>query len=269
MKVITVCNAKGGCGKSTIALSLAASLARTTTRRTPRTKVLVLDMDPQAQVSDWLQASDGLNRAGTLAAVFLRESSLVDIIKSTSIKNVFIAPGSQPLESISHSMDEVEGYEAMLADFLAELPENAFDYVVIDCPNQISPLMECAIFPTDVFIVPIESTKAVASYANFYALVRKHRMPGTYSFLHVLNNITLTGVRNSVVEFMQQEGIAIAKAEIRNCGWLAQVDRHGGSIFDYRPHSKGAEDIPKLQREVLSKLRTTKGTTKQKKAAHA
>ena len=71
MKVITVCNAKGGCGKSTIALSLAASLGRS-----GRAKVLVLDMDPQAQVSEWLQASDGLNVDGTLAAVFLRQKRL-------------------------------------------------------------------------------------------------------------------------------------------------------------------------------------------------
>ncbi len=250
MNVITVCNAKGGCGKSTIALSLAASLGRSS-------KVLVLDMDPQAQVSDWLQASDGLNRRGTLAAVFLRESSLIDIIKPTGIKHVSIAPGSQPLEVISHSLGENEGYESMLAEFLAEIPSGRFDHVVIDCPNQISPLMECAIFPTDVFVVPIESTKAVASYANFYALVQRHRAPGTYGILHVLNNITLAGVRNSVLRFMKEEGIPVARTEIRNCGWLAQVDRHGGSIFDYRPLSKGAEDIPKLQREVLSKLRAT------------
>jgi cellulose biosynthesis protein BcsQ len=75
--------------------------------------------------------------------------------------------------------------------------------------------------------------------------------------LHVLNNISLTGVRKTVLRFMEEEGIPVARTEIRNCGWLAQVDRHGGSIFDYRPHSKGAEDIPKLQREVLSSIRST------------
>jgi len=251
MKVITVCNAKGGCGKSTIALSLAASLGRA-----KGNKVLVIDMDPQAQVSDWLRASDGLNTKGTLTSVFMREERLQDIIKETNINNVWIAPGSQPLEMISHSMTEVDGYESLLAEFLDQLP-NEFNYVVIDCPNQISPLMENAIVPTDVFVVPIESTKAVASYANFFALVQKLRGDGNYRMLHVLNNITLQGVKKSVVRFMEQEEISIAKTEIRNCGWLAQVDQHGGSIFAYRPNSKGASDIPLLQQEILSSIRQT------------
>lgn len=252
MKVITVCNAKGGCGKSTIALSLAASLGRAR-----ENKVLVIDMDPQAQVSDWLRASDGLNVKGTLTSVFMREEKLQNIVKETTINNVWIAPGSQPLEMISHSMTEVDGYESLLAEFLNQLESGAFNYVVIDCPNQISPLMENAIVPTDVFVVPIESTKAVASYANFFALVKKLRVDGSYRMLHVLNNITLNGVRNGVLKFMKEEGIPIAKTEVRNCGWLAQVDRHGGSIFDYRPNSKGSEDIPKLQKEILFSIRET------------
>ena len=163
-------------------------------------------MDPQAQLSDWLQASDGLNRAGTLAAVFLRENSLEDIIQPTSIRNVWIAPSAQPLETISHEMSQIEGYESLLAEFLDELPAGNFDYVVIDSPNQISPIMENAIVPTDVFIVPIESTKAVASYANFFSLVQKLRAPGSYRMLHVLNNVALNGVRNAILRFMQREG---------------------------------------------------------------
>ena len=75
--------------------------------------------------------------------------------------------------------------------------------------------------------------------------------------LHVLNNLEVGGLRNAVLRYMNREGMRVAKTEVRYCAWLAQVDTHGGSIFDYRPYSKGAEDIPKLRREVLDCIRQT------------
>jgi hypothetical protein len=53
---------------------------------------------------------------------------------------------------------------------------------------------------------------------------------------------------------MQHEGIARAATEIRTCGWLAQVDEHGGSIFHYRPHANGAKDILALKEQALITL---------------
>jgi chromosome partitioning protein len=69
MNIITVINAKGGCGKSTIAMNVASGLARHGHR------VLLMDLDPQAQVTQWLAAGDGLTAEGTLVAALTRQQS--------------------------------------------------------------------------------------------------------------------------------------------------------------------------------------------------
>lgn len=74
MKIVTVINAKGGCGKSTIAMNLAAGLAHRGLR------TLFIDMDPQAEVTQWLNAGDGLTNEGTLVFAFAGRSKLAQII---------------------------------------------------------------------------------------------------------------------------------------------------------------------------------------------
>src|SRR5206468_1026309 len=73
--------------------------------------------------------------------------------------------------------------------------------------------------------------------------------------LHVLSNLSRQpGLRKRVMETLERHGINRARSEVRTCGWLAQVDENGGSIFDYRPYSKGAEDMGNLVGEVLELL---------------
>lgn len=246
MKIITVINAKGGCGKSTIAMNLAAALAKDGAR------VLLSDMDPQAQVSEWLHASDGLSWEDTIVAALLGQKELEEVIHETRHKNLSFIASAFALEEYGRDIVHQEGYFEGYTGVLAQLPEDAYDYLIVDAPNQISPIMENTIYPADVFIVPFESTKAVKSYANFYSLLLQIRPGADFHMLHVLNNLPRSGLRKRVIERMHEEHIPIAKSEVRNCGWLAQVDEHGGSILEYRPRSKGAEDMKALRDEVLS-----------------
>ena len=250
MKKITVINAKGGCGKSTIAMNLAAGLA------TLGRRVLMLDMDPQAQVTQWLRAGDGLSAHGTLVTVLLGQESLLSTAQVTHIPQLRFVASADGLEDLGRQITEHDGYQSTLSRVLAqENVSSQFDYLVIDSPNQISPIMENAIFPADLFIVPFESTKAVRSYASFYKLLIGLRPEQDFRILHVLSNLTrLPGLRNRVLQLLKADGLRPALTEVRSCGWLAQVDEYGGSIFHYRPASKGAADLAALVDEVRSLL---------------
>lgn len=259
MRVITVINAKGGCGKSTIAMNVAAALANDGSR------VLLSDMDPQAQLSEWLHATDGLSWEDTIVAALLGHAPLTDVIHATRHKNLSFVASAFALEEYGRNIVHQEGYYQGYANTLSQLPPRTFDFLIVDAPNQISPIMENTIYPADLFIVPFESTKAVKSYANFYSLLLQIRPGADFHLLHVLNNLHRAGLRKRVIQRMHEEHIPIAHSEIRNCGWLAQVDEHGGSILEYRPRSKGADDMKALCNEVLDMF----NQKKRKKVANA
>lgn len=267
MNIITVINAKGGCGKSTIAMNVAAGLAD---RGYP---TLLIDMDPQAQLTQWLHAGDGLSVEGTLVATMTGAQRFAEIIQPTRFENLSFVASTEQLEELGRQITDYEGYAGILTGLLAQgggatgVP--AFDFVVIDSPNQISPVMENAILPADLFVVPFESAKAIRSYGNFYKLLLKLRPDGEGSgprMLHVLNNVRYVELRRYMAELFAREGLSTARTEIRTCPSLAQVDEHGGSIFAYRPHSRGAEDMGDLVQEVLETLGLAHSTTQK---AHA
>ena len=149
MNVITVINAKGGCGKSTIAMNVASGLARYGHR------VLLMDLDPQAQVTQWLGGGDGLTADGTLASALMRQQTLSDVIQATGFERLSFVASADGLEDLGREMSQTEGYPSMLTQLIAEEHiEDRFDFIVIDSPNQISPIMGTPSFPPTLSSCP-------------------------------------------------------------------------------------------------------------------
>src|SRR5258706_11116041 len=146
MNIITAINAKGGCGKSTIAMSLAAGLSAR------GSNALLIDMDPQAQITQWLGAGDGLRTEGTLAAAMQGRQTFDEVIQQTPLPRLAFVASSEGLEELGRQITETEEYATILTRLLVGVGSR-FDFVVFDSPNQFSPIFDDAVFPSDSFIL--------------------------------------------------------------------------------------------------------------------
>jgi chromosome partitioning protein len=217
-------------------------------------QTLLIDLDPQAQLTAWLGCGDGLSAECSVTALLSGSQTFDQVLQHSPIARLSFIAASDGLEPLGRALAEVDGYAGMLAGILAR-HATRFDYVLLDSPNQVSPVMEMAIVPADAFIIPFESTKAVKSVANLYKLIFRHRPDDTFVSLHVSCNLTRQpGLRRRVLDSLAREGLHAAPVEISSCGWLARADDFGGSIFGYRPHAHGARDIASLTDLVISQL---------------
>lgn len=248
--VITVINAKGGCGKTTISLGLAGALAERGKR------VLVIDLDPQADATETLGVGYGESIEESVTSAFAGHTRLAELIRKTPHDNMSAIGASEQLELLGYDLKESdpEGYHTILKNLLDEV-RNMFDFVVVDSPNQVSPVMENAVYATDLFIVPFEGAGSLKRYANLDDLIRRIRPEEDYKILHVLSNLSRTsGWKKELKSLLSEFNIQMAKTELRSCAYVSRVSIYGGSICHYRPRSNGAMDIRKFAIEVQEVL---------------
>ncbi len=150
MRIISIANQKGGCGKTITAINLSASLAKKNRR------VLLIDMDPQGHATIGLNIS-GENLEKSMYEVLSKEASLNDIIINVS-ENLDVAPSNVLLSAIEQKLAGIEGRERRLKDCIENIGEHGYHYIIIDCPPSIGLLTFNALAACSEVIIPIEGS---------------------------------------------------------------------------------------------------------------
>jgi chromosome partitioning protein len=263
-KIIAIANQKGGVGKTTTTINLAAALAE------KGQKVLVIDLDPQGNASTGLGISLD-DREFTAYELLLEDIDLNQVILATPTKNLFIVPATVDLSSADLELLSNEKRSFLLHDALrqTQMDEFGFDYILVDCPPSLNLLTVNAMIGAHSVLVPLQSEFfALEGLSQLMLTIREVRQSGNKGLRIEGVVLTMFDRRNNLSQQVEQDardnlGDLVFKTIVPRNVRLSEAPSFAMPVLAYDTLSKGAKAYRDLADELMKN-----NEVKEKKVQH-
>jgi len=261
---IGIINQKGGVGKTTTCINLASSLSLA------EKKVLLVDVDPQANSTTGLGVEDHREKEGVYEVILGKKKAKEVIIPLKEIPGLYLLPSSPRLAGATIELASLPKRESRLKESLEEVKDE-YDYILLDAPPSLGILTINVLVASEKIIIPIQceyyALEGLGSLLETVELVKARLNPGLTERRILL---TMYDSRTNLSEEVAQEvreffGKEVFRTIIPRNIRLAEAPGFGKPIFLYDPRCRGAESYIELCREILADSRKKEGFRRSKR----